>query len=101
MASHEADIGKSLLREFYSAELERIELLRNECCFVLYGAAHVGKSYLLGSLDGSTDVIDCTQMGTLVTTLETVDTLLDYLQLRLNRVLDDPSPSKLVVFDNV
>ena len=40
-------------------------------------------------------------MGTLVSSLDAIDTLLEYLQLKLTRVMEDPSPSKLLVFDNI
>ena len=90
-----------LLEDFYSAEIKKIDELRNESCFILYGAAYVGKTFLVNNLKGSTEIIDCTQMGTLVSTLDSIDTLLEYLQLKLVRVMDDPSSSKLIVFDNI
>jgi hypothetical protein len=39
-------------------------------------------------------------MGTLVTSIDQIDLLLEYLQLRVAFILEDPSPSKLVIFDN-
>ena len=69
--------------------------LRNECCFILYGAAYVGKTFLVNNIKGSTEIIDCTQMGTLVSSLDSIDTLLEYLQLKLARVLDDPEAKLL------
>lgn len=39
-------------------------------------------------------------MGTLVTSIDQIDLLLEYLQLRVAVILEDPSPSKLVIFDN-
>jgi hypothetical protein len=39
-------------------------------------------------------------MGTLVTSIDQIDLLLEYLQLRVAFILEDPSPSKLVILDN-
>jgi hypothetical protein len=97
----ELDPANVLLEDFYSAEIKKMDELRIECCFILYGAAYVGKTFLVNNLKGSTEIIDCTQMGTLVSSLDSIDTLLEYLQLKLARVMDDPSPSKLIVFDNI
>ena len=67
--------------------------------FILYGVSRVGKTYISSMIEA--EFIDCIQMGTLVSSLDQIDLLLEYLQLRINLVLEDPSPCKLVIFDNV
>jgi hypothetical protein len=67
----------------------------------LFGAAKIGKSFLVNMLDGCTDVVDCTQMGTVVTTIEQIDLLIEYLELRLQEILKEPAVDKLLIFDNI
>lgn len=56
---------------------------------------------MVNMLDGCTDVVDCTQMGTVVTTIEQIDLLIEYLELRLQEILKEPAVDKLLIFDNI
>ena len=56
-----------------------------------------------GSIQPFADVVDCTQMATLVKAVEQVDLALEYLELRFQEFMDSPvlETEKMLVFDNV
>ena len=56
-----------------------------------------------GTISPFADVVDCTQMATLVKAIEQVDLALEYLELRFQEFLESPihNSEKLFVLDNV
>jgi len=81
------------------------ELRKAKDNLFVYGAPTVGKTFLFENLD-LVDLIDCTQIGTLTTTVDGVDAALDYLEKRYIRFIDLASKlgsddHLLLVLDNL
>lgn len=79
VAEESDGLDAGLARTLYGDQIHKCQQYRDECCFLLYGAARIGKTFLCSCLGGSTEVIDCTPMGTLISSTESVDSLLEYL----------------------
>ena len=75
---------KSMFKSIYQSQLDSLKShqRQKECCFI-YGPASVGKTFMFsGTISPFADVVDCTQMATLVKAIDQVDLALEYLELR-------------------
>ena len=65
---------------------------------MLYGVKDVGKSSLARQLDF--DVVDCIQIGTLCSSVDSVDAVLEYLELRYQTFIT-MDRHEVLVFDSI
>ena len=78
------NLKRAIHQKVYKSQIEKLRghQLDGECCLV-YGVAAVGKSHMFdASNEPFADVVDCTQMGTLIKQADQIDVALEYLELR-------------------
>ena len=66
----------------------------------MYGGASIGKSFFF-ERDPQAEIIDCTEMVNLISSLEDIEMALEYLEQRYQAFQSKKLPQGVLVFDNV